>query len=56
VDQFATAAQASKARAAVDSAGRTLLARSTSSTLTLFQYDPALDAIVDLRNLTVGGN
>jgi hypothetical protein len=55
VDRYATAAQASRARAHVDVAGRNLLASSTSSTLALFQYDPALDAVVDLRNLTVGG-
>ena len=55
VDRFATAAQASRARAHVDATGRNLLASSTSSTLSLFQYDPALDAVVDLRNLTVGG-
>lgn len=56
VDHYATAAQASKARAVVDAAGRRTLAGSTSSTLALFQYDPALDAVVDQRNLTVGGN
>jgi hypothetical protein len=55
VDRFATAAQASQARARVDAAGRHLLASSTSSTLALFQYVPALDVVVDLRNLTVGG-
>jgi hypothetical protein len=55
VDQYATAGQAAHARAHVNAAGRHLLASSTSSTLALFQYDPALDAVVDLRNLTVGG-
>jgi hypothetical protein len=55
-DRFASAAQASKARATVNSAGRDLLASSTSSTLALFQYVPALGAVVDQRNLTVGGN
>jgi hypothetical protein len=33
-----------------------VLAHTSSSTLALFQYDPAFDAVVDLRNLTVGGN
>jgi hypothetical protein len=56
VDRYATAAQASRARANVSRAGSQLLAGSTSSTLALFQYDPALGAVVDLRNLTVGGN
>jgi hypothetical protein len=56
VDRFATASQAAQARAHVDAAGHHLLASSGSSTLALFQYDPALDAVVDLRNLTVGGN
>jgi hypothetical protein len=55
VDQYGTAAQASRARAHVDAVGRKLLAGSNSSTLALFQYDPASDAVVDLRNLTVGG-
>jgi hypothetical protein len=56
VDRYATAAQAAKARANASRAGGQLLAGSTSSTLALFQYDPALGAVVDLRNLTVGGN
>jgi hypothetical protein len=56
VDRFATAAQASRARARVNAAGRHVLAHTSSSTLALFQYDPAFDAVVDLRNLTVGGN
>ena len=56
VDRFASKAAAAKARAATDAVGRTLLANSPSSTLSLFQYDPSLDAVVDERNLTVGGN
>jgi len=56
VDRYATAADASKARADVSRAGAQLLASSSSSTLALFQYDPAVGAVVDLRNLTVGGN
>jgi hypothetical protein len=56
VDRFASKAAAAKARAKTDAAGRKLLANSTSSTLSLFQYDPSLDAVVDERNLTVGGN
>jgi hypothetical protein len=56
VDRFGSKAAAAKARATTDAVGRTLLANSTSSTLSLFQYDPSLDAVVDERNLTVGGN
>jgi hypothetical protein len=48
-------AAASKARQAVSAAGASLLAGSTSSALSLFRYEPSLGAIVDLRNLTVGG-
>jgi hypothetical protein len=56
VDRYASKAAAGKARAATDAVGRSLLADSTASTLSLFQYDPSLDAVVDERNLTVGGN
>jgi hypothetical protein len=56
VDRYATAAEAAKARANVSRAGSQVLAGSRSSTLGLFQYDRALDVVVDLRNLTVGGN
>jgi hypothetical protein len=48
-------AAASKARQAVSAAGHSLLSGSTSSALSLFRYEPSLGAIVDLRNLTVGG-
>jgi hypothetical protein len=37
-------------------AGRRLLSTSTLSALSLFQYEPSLGAVVDLRNLTVGGS
>ena len=56
VDRFGSKAAAAKARAKTDAVGRALLDNSTSSTLSLFQYDPSLDAVVDERNLTVGGN
>ena len=36
--------------------GRQLLNQSSLTALSLFQYDPSVGAIVDLRNLTVGGN
>jgi hypothetical protein len=48
-------ADANKARQAASDAGRALLGASSSSALSLFQYEPSLGALVDLRNLTVGG-
>ena len=55
VDEHSTAAAADKARRAVSAAGLNLLNRSTLSALSLFQYEPSIGAVVDLRNLTVGG-
>ncbi len=51
-----SAAAANKARRSESAAGRRLLSVSTSSALSLFQYEPSLGAVVDLRNLTVGGS
>jgi hypothetical protein len=48
-------AAANAARRAESDSGRALLAASTSTALSLFQYEPSLGALVDLRNLTVGG-
>jgi hypothetical protein len=48
-------AAANEARRAESQAGRTLLNSSTATALSLFHYDPGLGALVDLRNLTVGG-
>jgi hypothetical protein len=50
-----SAAAATKARESASEAGRALLNASTSNALSLFQYEPGLGAVVDLRNLTVGG-
>jgi hypothetical protein len=36
--------------------GRKLLANTALSAVSLFQYDPSVGAVVDLRNLTVGGS
>jgi hypothetical protein len=55
-DQLASAAAADQARRAASAAGRNLLSSSTSSALSLFRYDPSLGAVVDLRNLIVGGS
>jgi hypothetical protein len=49
-------AAANKARNAVSAAGRRLVNDSDASVLPLFQYDPSVGAVLDLRNLTVGGN
>lgn len=51
-----SAAAARGARRLESPAGRQLLAHSTLTSLSLFQYQPGLGAMVDLRNLTVGGS
>ena len=51
-----SASAADKLRQRVSGAGRHLLAGSALSALSLFKYVPSLGAIVDLRNLAVGGN
>ncbi|MDQ6821841.1 MAG: hypothetical protein M3076_16145 [Actinomycetota bacterium] len=45
---------AEQARRMASAAGHELLTSSTLSALTLFEYDPTVGAIVDLRNLKVG--
>jgi hypothetical protein len=54
-DQHPSVAAANKARQAASEVGRQLLSGSPLSALSLFQYDPSVGAVVDLRNLTVGG-
>jgi hypothetical protein len=49
-------AAANKARNAVSAAGAKLLDNSPLQALSLFDYEPSVGAVVDLRNLTVGGN
>ena len=56
VDQHPSVAAANKARQTASDVGRELLSRSPLSALSLFQYDPSVGAVVDLRNLTVGGS
>jgi hypothetical protein len=51
-----TVAAANQARRTANEAGRQLVANSPLSAVSLFQYDPNVGAVVDLRNLTVGGN
>jgi len=54
-DQHPSVAAANTARQTASEVGRELLSRSPLSALSLFQYDPSVGAVVDLRNLTVGG-
>jgi hypothetical protein len=56
VDNHPTVAAASRARREASAAGAKLLDHSTLNTLSLFQYQPSIGAVLDLRNLTVGGN
>jgi hypothetical protein len=48
-------ATANQARRTASEAGRQLMANTPLSAVSLFQYDPSVGAVVDLRNLTVGG-
>lgn len=50
-----TVAAANAARRAASEVGRQLMANTPLNTNSLFQYDPSVGAVVDLRNLTVGG-
>ena len=52
---YSSAAAADKARRSESAAGRTLLDKSTYPALSLFEYEPSLGSVVDLRNLKVGG-
>lgn len=51
-----SAAAADRARRTASDAGRELLANTPLSSVSLFQYDPSVGAVVDQRNLTVGGS
>jgi hypothetical protein len=53
---YASVAAANEARRKESEAGRDLLATSTLSAVSLFEYKPNLGVVVDLRNLTVGGS
>jgi hypothetical protein len=54
--RYTNSAQAEKARTKVSPTGRRLLSRSNASAVSLFPYKPGLGALVDLRDLTIGGN
>jgi hypothetical protein len=55
-DQHPSVAAANKARETASEVGRQLLNQSPLNAISLFQYDPSVGAVVDLRNLTVGGS
>ncbi len=52
---YRSTSAADKARNKVSAVGRRLIQHSSSSALSLFPYKPGLGAIVDLRDLTIGG-
>jgi hypothetical protein len=54
--QHPSAAAAGTARRAASDAGRKLITNSPLSAVSLFPFDPSVGAVVDLRNLTVGGS
>ncbi len=54
--QFPSADAANKARQTTSEGGREQLNRSPLGAVSLFRYDPSVGAVVDLRNLTVGGS
>jgi hypothetical protein len=53
--RYSTPATAGRMRRVVSTAGQRLINGSTSDALSLFRYEPSLGAVVDLRNLSVGG-
>ena len=55
-DKHGSRSAAGKARRQVSETGSRLLSKSTLKALSLFEYDPSIGAVLDLRNLTVGGN
>jgi hypothetical protein len=55
VDQHASVASANHARREASAAGHALLKASTLPALPLFEYQPNVGAVVDLRNLEAGG-
>lgn len=54
--KFASSSAAQKARTKVSTLGRRILGRLDSPALSLFPFKPNLGAVVDLRDLKVGGN
>jgi hypothetical protein len=54
-DQHPSVAAADQARRQADPVGRELIDTSPLTAWTFFEYQPSVGALVDLRNLTVGG-
>jgi hypothetical protein len=52
---YPSTAAADKARRNASAAGRSVLEKAPTSALSLFQYEPSLGSVIDLRNLKVGG-
>jgi hypothetical protein len=55
IEHYPTAVAADKARRAASPAGRSIVASSTLTAVSLFQYRPTIGAVVDLRTLSVQG-
>jgi hypothetical protein len=55
-NDYPSKSAADKARKQESAFGRGLLNKSTASALSLFQYDASVGAVIDLRNLKVGGS
>ncbi len=53
--RYPSASAARRARRTASAIGRKLLNGSSLSALSLFQYDPVAGAVLDLRNVTIGG-
>jgi hypothetical protein len=51
-----TVSAATQARQEESAAGHVLVKESKAGALSLFHYDPSIGAVVDLRNVSVGGN
>ena len=54
VQDYATAAEADRARRAQSAVGAELIARDAEPALSLFPYDPARGVLIDQRNASVG--
>lgn len=55
VKDYSSVDAANRARREVSATGKALIDASTLPALSLFEYQPAVGAVVDLRNLAVGG-
>src|SRR5262249_18300099 len=53
---YASKAEADQSPTKESAFGRHLLSTSTAPALSLFEYEPSVGAVIDLRDLTVGGS